>query len=203
MTFARRVGDWAEAARIFATMQARLPAALKQALLAEGQFLRSKMIRGLISGAPGGKKFKPHSDLTLAIRKAQGFGGTKVLIQTGSLLGSIAVVPFGGGVFVGVRRGAARRGRKDIVDIAEIHEEGRSWTQRMTARQRRFLFAMLRKAGNPAMSSNAQSGGATLSIRIPARPFIKPIIKKYAKPRQLRRRLLQRVAVAMGGDFGP
>jgi hypothetical protein len=207
----RKFGDWAKVAQITRTMRDRFEAAVRVALLREAQYLRGKMVTGIASGAPGGKPFAPLSPITLAIRKARGFGGSKPLIVTGTLRRSPSVVQvggrgIGGAVFVGIHRSARGKNGKSLVNIAEIHEFGRSWKQKLSPKARRFLFAMLRKAGLSQGGASkgrfsSPGGSGTISINIPARPFVRPTFEMYAKPADVKRRFMANIADRMGGTF--
>ena len=218
----RKFGDWAKVAAITRVMRDRFEAAVRVALMREAHYLRGKMVVGIASGAPGGQAFKPLSPITLAMRKARGFAGTKPLIASGTLRRSFSVVQvrggssIGGAVFVGIHRSARGKNGKSLVNIAEIHEYGRSWKQKLSPRARRYLFAILNKTNigrGPAgrdksgrftkgkFISRGGSGDGTISIHIPARPFIRPIWETYAKPADVRKRFLANVADRMGGTF--
>lgn len=217
----RKYGDWAKVAEITRAMRNRFEAAVRVALMREAHFLRGKMVSGIASGAPGGQAFKPLSPITLAMRKARGFGGTKPLIVTGTLRRSFSVVQvrggtsIGGAVFVGIHRSARGKNGKSLVNIAEIHEYGRSWKQKLSPRARRYLFAILNKTniGRGPAGRNAQgrftkgkyisrgSGDGMMSIHIPARPFVRPVFEAYAKPAEVRKRFMANIADRMGGTF--
>ena len=192
-------GDWAAAQRIATTMQAKFQNAVERAVMKEAQFLRGKMVQGIASGAPGGATFRALSPMTLALRAAGGFGGSKPLIRTGALRSSITVVKLGQGrVFVGVHRSAQGPGGQSLANIGALMEFGGTSTR--TLRQRRFLMAKLRAAGITV----PPGGGAPLGskITIPARPFVGPVLKAYAKPAAVKARFYQSIAEAMGGDWG-
>ncbi len=207
-------GDWAKVGAIVKTMQGKYESAVRQALLKEAHFLRGKMVERITQGTG----FAPLSPLTLAIRKAKGGGGDKPLIQTGALRKGITVVQVGGGglggsVFVGIHRNTKGKGGKSMVNIASIHEFGASWSMQMTPRMRRFLHAVLKNAGPAARDpktgkftrgkflGGAGSGTGTIAITIPARPFIRPVLDEYGKPSAVKRRFIDNVLKAMGGDF--
>lgn len=204
-------GDWAKAGRICMGLSSKFQAAAKTAMLKEAHFLRGKLVTGMSSGSPGGKTYKPLSALTLAVRKLKGFGGSKPMNVTGALRGAITVVHIGGrgpggAVFVGVKRGALSKGGKPLVNIAEIHEFGRSWVQKMTDRSRRFLFAAMRAGGlartvvqRPTIG---RSSTGTVRITIPARPTFQPVFEMYAKPADVRQRFWDNFSKAMGYDLG-
>lgn len=194
-------GDWAKAAKLASGLSARFQRAVAQATAQEAQQIRGNIVKGIRAG----KGFAPLSPMTLAIRKAGGFGGSKALIRTGALIGAITAVKVGGGWFVGLLRQAKSKGGKSLANVGAIHEFGASWTQPFTAKSRRFLFAMLRKAGlsrgGPRAGGPGGGGGkTTLSITIPARPFIGPVVE--AAQKDLAKRFWGRVAKAMGGDLG-
>jgi hypothetical protein len=180
-------GDWQRAQQILATAAKRIDRALHQAILQEAHRIRADMVKGLVSGAPAGRRFAPHSPVTLLIRKGGGFGGSKVLVHRGDLLGSIVVVPLRpGAAFVGVKR---RSGKG--VDIARLHEFGK--TYRMRPGQRRFIFAHLRKAG---IKPVRRGGGSTVTIRVPPRPFIGPIVESV-NVQAMKRRIERAVMAAL------
>lgn len=197
------VGDWAKAAKITATMNDRFKAAAQKAVLREAHHLRGKIVQNITTqGSLAGAPFKPLGSGTLLVRRFRGFGGSKILMVTGSLRNSITVKKMpGGGAFVGVLRQSKGASGKSLANIAEIHEFGAGpFTVVMTDRQRRFLMAALRSMGGP--SGPSKSGGGVLVIKIPARPFIGPVIAKFAQPDQVKKRFWADVAKSMGGDFG-
>lgn len=172
-------GDWDKAIQMIDGWQKNLKRALHKALLQEGEFLRAQIILGISSGAPGGEKFAPRSQLTTAFMKVTGHGGyTNTLIRSGDLRNSVTVVPKGDAVFVGILR--QTRGRSNLYNLASIHEFGRTFLVQWTAKSRAWFFAMMRKAGievNPARRLPAPRGMRL--VRIPARPFLGPVFKKY------------------------
>lgn len=232
-------GDWQKAAKIASGLQARWQKAVAQAVAQEAQQIRGDIVKGIRSG----KGFAPLSPTTLALRKAGGFGGSKPLIRTAALIGAITAVKAAGGAwFVGLLRQAKSKAGKSLANIGAIHEYGASWSQTLTPKARRFLFAMLKKSGlagattttlssgakvmkkggrwrdhkgqflsgaqlaeAKAASAAAQGSGASgatgsITITIPARPFIGPVIEKARAG--LAKRFWERVAKGMGGDLG-
>jgi phage gpG-like protein len=197
-----RTGDWTAARRILASAPKRIREAQDKAVLQEAQFFRTKIVEGLRSGAPGGQALQPLAPTTLAIRRLRGGKGTKPLIRHGDLRNSIAVVREGNGVFVGVLRSAKSSGGGSLVNIAAVHEFGsRPIVVKITPKVRRFLHAAFRKAGLDEKSGDRPSTGVAV-IRIPARPFLRPVFEKYGAPEEVARRFVERVAKLLGGDFG-
>jgi hypothetical protein len=184
-------GDWKKALAKLRDIEKRAGAALQRAVLAEANEIRAEMVKGIDSGSPGGKAFAGHAPATPYLRRATGAGkGGKILIASAAMRNSITVVRLaGGGAFVGVHRSAG----KGRFRIAEIQETGR--TINVTPRMRRFLHAMLRKSGAPRL---AKGGGAKVTIRIPPRRFIGPIVSKYKDSGELEKRLLARVSAELG-----
>lgn len=199
-------GDWQKAAKLASGLQARFQRSVQAALMAEGQHLRGQIVKGIRSGAPGGKAFAPLSPITLAVRSFRGFGGSKPLIVSGGLIGGIVAVRAAGGVFVGVLRSAKSKGGKSLANVAQIQEDGRTWTQTLSPKARRFLFAALRHGGlsqGGGPKPKGTSGGAsTITITTPARPFIGPVLEQEGKPEAVAKRFWERVAAGLGYDLG-
>ncbi|HPM52062.1 MAG TPA: phage virion morphogenesis protein [Rhodoglobus sp.] len=190
----RRTGDWALARRILAEGPMKLKASVGTALRQEAEVLRNEIVTGITSQAPGGEPFKPLSPLTLAARKLAGFGGTKALMVRGDLRNSVATIVQGDEAFVGVPRKARNRDGRSLVDVAQVQEFGSNpIVIPVTARMRRFLFAMLRKAGKEPQPG---SGKGVVVVTIPARPFLRPAFRKFSEGAQ--QRFLGRVARLMG-----
>jgi hypothetical protein len=197
----RLFGKWADAHRITTTMADRFAKAARQAMLREAQLLRANIVKNLQSGGQhAGKPFAPPSEMTLIVRQFRGFGGSKPLIVTGALLGSVAVSPLGANaVFVGIRRGTGKG--KGGTNLASLHETGGGpWSRQMTDKQRRFLAAALRSAGKTF--GDVAGGGGVLKIRIPARPYVGPVVDKFHRPKDVRTRFWAFISKAMGGDLG-
>jgi len=197
-----KIGDWTRVAKLLAGAPRRVQAAIDKAMLQEGQFLRTKIIEGIREQAPGGRAFKPLAPTTLAIRKFQGFGGTKALLVHGALRNSVTVTKDGDRVLVGVHRTAKGRAGQSLVNVAATHELGsRPIVMKLTAKARAFLHAAFRKAGLDAPSTGRPSTGIAV-VQVPARPFLSPVFDKYAQPDEVSRRFLERVAANLNGDFG-
>lgn len=192
----RPFGQWAEAARIMSQMQAKFRRATTVAMLQEANRIRGHIIKNLTSGGSyAGRPFAGLSSSTLVLRQFRGFGGTKPLIQTGALRASVAVVQMGpGAVFIGVKRTG-----KGGANVAAVHEFGAQYQRPMTDKQRRFLHMAFRRMGG---APSPGTGGGMLRVRIPARPFITPVMDRFAQPNDVRRRFWTSIARSMGGDFG-
>lgn len=193
------VGDWAKTGKIVDTMAGRFKAAADKAILHEGHYLRGLMVQNITSGgAAAGAPFAPLSPSTLKIRKFRGFGGSKILMQTGALRGSITVARVSGGVFVGILRKGGKGKGGGRANIAEIHEFGISFTMPTTEKQRKFLMAALGDAGAPSPGT----GSGVIKVTIPPRPFISPVVDKFATSTLVRNRFWNFVAKAMGFELG-
>ncbi len=189
-----RTGDWARARRLLAAAPLRLQHAVDRSLRQEAELLRTKIVQGITRQAPGGEALKPPSALTLATRKLRGFGGSKSLLVRADLRNAISTVVRGAKAFVGVPRKARGKDGKSLVDVAQLMEFGsRPIVIPMTPAMRRFLFALLKSAKK---DSSAGSGSGVVVVQIPARPFLRPAFKKFAKGAQAR--FLGRVAKQLG-----
>lgn len=194
---------WAEAQRLFPQIASKIPGALDRAVYAEAQDLRKIMIQQFRDQKPAtGPAWKPLSDFTLDARKAQGLGGNKILIRSADLRNSVSIERRGvASVFVGVNRSAIAKGKggagMGMVNLGYIHELGAVAKITVTRKMQRFFFGVIMrqrrkriKAGRDAggrfvpkgqKAPSYQGGGtfkvgATIVIRIPARPFIGPAI---------------------------
>ena len=189
-----KTGDWAVARRLLTAAPLKLKAAVGMALRQEAQLLRKEIVQGITKQAPGGEAFKPLSPLTLAAREMKGRGGTKALMVRGDLRNAIAAIVEGDEAFVGVPRKARGQDGKSVIDVAQVQEFGAGpIVIPMTPAMRRFLFALLRKAGE---EKSGGSGRGVVIVTIPARPFLRPAFKQFEKGVQ--KRFLGRVAPLMG-----
>ncbi len=188
-----KTGDWNLARDILASGPAKLKASVATALRQEAELLRKEIVTGITKQAPGGEPFKPLSELSLASRQMKNFKGTKALLVRGDLRNAIAAIVKGDEAFVGVPRKAKGRSGS-LVDVAKIQEFGSDpIVIPMTPRMRRYLFALLRKAGK---KPTAGSGKGVVVVTIPARPFLRPAFKKFSQGSQ--KRFLNRVAGLLG-----
>jgi hypothetical protein len=176
---------------------ARLKGAIATAVRQEAQLLRKQIVEGITSQAPGGQAFAPLAATTIAARKLRGFGGTKALLRRGDLRNSITVIAEGDEAFVGVSRKARGKGGSPLANIAEMNEFGAGpFIVPMTPRMRRFLFAMLRKAGITPGGGHGGGGAGAVVVRIPPRPFLRPAFEAFKNGAQ--QRFLRRVAQLSG-----
>jgi hypothetical protein len=124
----------------------------------------------------------------------------------------------------GVVSGGTHKGSKISMEaLARVHEYGTTIVQQWTAKQRRAFFALLRKYGaarragekaaptarTPAPRDGrtgrfkapkaAPAGAMTVIIKIPARPFIFPVLNKMYRDSQdaVERRILAHVKSAL------
>lgn len=185
-----RTGDWARARRLLTAAPQRLQAAIGTAVRQEAHALRNDIVQGLTSQAPGGEPLKPPSPLTIAARQLEGFGGSKALIVRGDLRNSITVIVQGDEAFIGVSRSARSKDGASMVDLAKLHEfGGPPVIIPITPKMRRFLFALLRKAGKEPTGGG---GRGVIVVQVPARPFLRPAFDKFREGAS--RRFLERVA---------
>ncbi len=189
-----RTGDWARARRLLTAAPQRLQAAIGTAVRQEAHALRNDIVQGLTSQAPGGEPLKPPSPLTIAARQLEGFGGSKALIVRGDLRNSITVIVHGDEAFIGVSRSARSKDGASMVDLAKLHEfGGPPVIIPITPKMRRFLFALLRKAGKEPTGGG---GRGVIVVQVPARPFLRPAFDKFREGAS--RRFLERVARELG-----
>ena len=143
-------GDWNRIDEIF--NPAKIAEGMRQAAARVGNYGASEVKKGIVSGSPGGKTFKPNSPLTIA-RK----GSSKPLIDKGDLVGSITYqIIDSDNVFIGVKKGKE-------ANIAAVHEFG--CTIKVTPKMRAYLH-----------HQGVHLKPSTQMIYIPARPFLRPVL---------------------------
>lgn len=202
----RRVGQWRQAALALTAGSSHtiVQGALDKAMYSEAQRARSLLVKGILSGAPGGKRFKPLSKTTLAVRKSKGGRGarsSKPLIKSGSLLRAITVKKQRGeGAFAGILR-TARTSSGNLANLMQIHEQGKTIAVKVTPAMHRFLMATFRDAGLAGGGSGGLARGV-LIIRIPARPVFAPVWDKHFRGSASAKRVglaIQPVLSGLGG----
>jgi hypothetical protein len=223
MLKAKLIGDWKTARNILGAAS-QLKDAINYATVQEAHDARRKIIKGITSQAPAGQQFQALSAITIALRKARGFRGRKILIVTGGLRNAVTVQNVGPGLaFVGVKRSARSKDGKQLFNVARIQENGGTIVIAVTPRMRKWLMIQLRKSGfgtrekgdqkrdrggrfkkkRFVSSGDGQMSKGVLVIKIPARPFMQPIIDEIARdPEGLRKRLAMRIAKKTGMALG-
>lgn len=192
----QKTGDWALARGILSGAPMKMKGAVNIAFRQEAQLLRKEIIQGITKQAPGGESFKPLSPLTLAARKMAGFSGTKTLMVRGDLRNAIVAEVKGDEAFIGIPKKARDKSGNPVIDVARVHEFGAGpFVIPITPAMRRYLFALYAKAGK-SQSVSAGSGKGVVVIKIPARPFLRPVFKAFSK--DVQRRFLRRLARALG-----
>jgi hypothetical protein len=197
MTTVTKTGEWRRARALLAAGPVRLKAAIAVAMRQEAEALRREIVQGLTRQAPGGSAIAPPKETTLAARRLKGFGGSKSLIVRADLRNGVAAIVRGDEAFVGVPRTARGKDGQSLTKIAEVQEFGSApIVIPMTDAMRRFVFAVLREAGEPIGSGGSGGGRGVVVVQVPARPFLRPAFEKFKPGAQ--RRFLARVAALTG-----
>ena len=182
-------GDWALANRML--QEARnLPFSIRRSPEPEARDLRARVIEGLDTGAPGGKRLTPLAESTRAMRALIGMSSRQALVATGQLRNSIQVWRSGPSWMVGVVGPRAA--------LVETLEKGVTRVLRMTEQQRKWLFATLGRA-NPG--AQPAGGGEMITQTIPPRPFLTPVYLAYLRDTSTGSRVLLAVARWTGSAF--
>lgn len=193
-------GAWGKANKLLTGLgSGKLKAAQDKAVLQEAHEFRKAVMDGIRSQAPGGKAFTPLAPLTIAKRKLKrGRSSSKALIDTADMLNSIEIQRRGDAQVVGIARNKRAKNGKSLLSIAMVHERGATIRIKVTEKMRRFFFAMLRKLGQPRRGGGGGGGfkvGSTLVVRIPARPFFRPVVQqRFGNTGKARARFLTKVA---------
>lgn len=197
----RLVGDWRQASKLLKTAVEKdaMKKALYYATMLEAQEAKRQIVSGITRQSPAGKRFLPIAVITKILRLAKGFRGSKALLVSGTLQKSIVVRPAGiGRFYVGVLRNSRSADGRDLFRIATVHEYGAVIVIRVTAKMRRYLMMTLNKYGARVRTPHRFRGpnAGTLGrpiivIRIPARPFIGPVLERLVKNRNALRKRMQ------------
>lgn len=202
-----RVGEWSKATKLLAAGPAAIRAVLPIALKQEAEYLRRKIIENLkTQGESSGQPFEQMSEGTQLSRRFRNRPVGKTLIDTADLRNSITVHVQGDEAFIGVMRTA--RGKRDgrpLASIAQVHEFGQTIAVPVTRAMLRFLHTMFRREGGRGQAGASQPlrEGEVLVVRIPPRPFIRPVIEaNYSNPVTTRGRFFGRIGRLLQGQYG-
>jgi hypothetical protein len=134
----------------------------------QAEFFADRVREGITAQSPGGKTFKPLAPATIRARQLAGIPGRKALI---SLLKGFRVTRVGKGWFAGIRD-------KETAIIADKLENGYGpIAKKMTPAMRRYLMGVVFDGS----SHKPGKKKGFVVITVPARPFIRPVVKKYFK----------------------
>ncbi len=193
----RLIGDWARGVSTFNGLPERFQAALNEAAMEEGEAMRSRIVDQLTHG-----DFAPLSPLTAVFARGRTIG-----TPLSGLAKDVVVKRVGDAVFVGIQTSGS--GSMSRADIAELHERGAEFDVVPSDKQRRFIMTCLREAGLLAPripgAPRAQPGGSgpgVIHIRIPARPWLQPVVDEWCKPDDVKRRFEERVTTKLRGQLG-
>jgi hypothetical protein len=185
-------GDWARHGKVFRGLSTTIDNAARSATRAEAEYLKGRMIDGILTGRPGGVALAPLSPLTVLFRQARGLPGNAPLNATNRTAGQIVVVAKGDRFFVGVSG--------DRAPIMAMQAAGFQYTRPWTPKQRAFFFATLKRAGVEPRSRGGSTSGA-LSIPVPPRPFMQLVMQAEAGGTAAKLRYAKNFARASLGVF--
>lgn len=152
--------------------------AKEKAIVKEAHRIRGIIIEGFNRGGPSGARWARLKPMTNLISRAYGKGDRKPLKDSGDLRNSIAVTQEGDGWFVGVHKKAqGKKGKRRMVDIAAVHENGsKRYTVRVTPKMRKFFYWLFIKT--KGQIKPLKDTTTHIVVQIPARPFIGPVWDK-------------------------
>lgn len=194
----RRSGDWAEVEKLLRNLK-RTSRLMDKIIATEARAAAKLVQRNLKShGKLTGTAWPRLRPLTRKLKKSK-----KMLQETGALHDAITATKVEGSKwFIGITSTAQHKGKGGglaLAKLARVHEEGATIVQVWSPKQARAFFALLSKAGRTRVSRSKaavarragarrrglkalgrkaehQPGGLTVVIRIPARPFIGPVL---------------------------
>jgi hypothetical protein len=188
----KQKGAWREVGRLLKDGPKFMRKSVEKELREFAKELRDKIVEGVEAQAPGGKAFKPLKKTTLAARRFRGFDSQKALIgsEKKNLLESITVRKKGDKIVVGVFGTRKGHGGIGVEGAGEINEYGKTILIPYTAKMRRFLHAMFKQEG---LSKPGNGNKDIIKVKVPARPFVDPVIKKYASSAAISKRIGDKV----------
>jgi hypothetical protein len=201
-------GDWEKSKKLLIVLPLSITRAIDKAVLQEAQYFRTKVVMGFNEQAPGGKKFKPLEETTLALRRFNNISSTKALLVRGDLRNSIKVTKrstlLGAEAFIGVHKTAKGRSGSPLINIAYVHEFGsKTIVIEVTPAMRKYLMMVFSKT--IGVSEGTGGGGISMGIiitKIPPRPFLQPVIDKDFNTLKARLRFQSRVLINLKGVMG-
>ena len=217
----RATGDWERAAELLRTLK-RGNRVWESVVGKEAKYA-AKLVRENLNtrGKLTGTKWPRLKPLTWKRKKTK-----RILFESRQLAKAITTKKEGSSWFIGVVSTDKHKGTDiSLRDLAAVHEYGTTIVQEWTAKQRAAFFALLRKYGGARRGSSrrktspsAQSpavrdprtgrfvktkaipkGRMVVVIKIPARPFIFPVLTRMYKGAQdsVERRILSQIKSAL------
>ncbi len=163
----KKFGDWAKTETVLHRMATEMERSIGTATRKNALMLERALKKGIQSSAPGGKKFKKLHPFTIAEK-----GSSKPLVDSGELMNAIThrmISKFD--AMVGLLRNAPHAGARGtaigLINLGWLHEHG--YAMKVTPRMR----AVMGKRG-------LRIGESTTVIKVPARPFVRPIYEDHA-----------------------
>ena len=149
---------------------------MKKMMRTESLRLAGMIKKGVRDQSPGGKKLKPLAELTKKLK-----GSSKALIDKGDLLNSINTMKVSQlTTFIGVNKNKRGQSGQELMNIAEIMENGtKPFKIKVTKKMRGFWFHLFKKG-----FVKAPMKASTKEINhpgVPARPFMTPSYEEWSK----------------------
>lgn len=215
----KSTGDWARAAELLRDLK-RGTRLWEGVVESEARNAANLVRQNLNSrGKLAGGSWPTLKRLTWARKKSK-----RILFESGQMAKAIGARKDGSTWFVGVISTEKHKGASiNLRDLAAVHEYGTTIVQEWTTKQRRAFFALLRKYGQARRASRRKTspgaavprerdrggrfkaprpvpkGKMVVVIRIPARPFIFPVLRKLYVESQdtVERRILKQIKSAL------
>jgi len=160
-----KFGDWKRLEKTLDGIQRKIEAAMRKATRKNALLLERHIKKGIQTSKPaGGKSLAPLHPLTIQLK-----GSSKPLVDNADMLNAITHKMVGKtDAVVGLLRNVPKKGATGaaigLVNLGWIHEHG--WAIRVTPKMREYLASQ----GMPLKAT-------TTHIKIPARPFVRPVFE--------------------------
>ena len=212
----KATGDWEEVRKFLQTLK-RGGKLWEGVVAMEAKNAATLVKRNHASqGKLAGTTWPKLASLTRRMKKSK-----RMLFESGQLAKAIGAQKNGNTWFIGVLSNEAHKGSKiGLQDLARVHEYGATIVQQWTAKQRAMFFMLLKKYGQMRRGKKKSSarapalrgpsgrfvrpkaipkGATVVVIKIPARPFIFPVLRRLYLESQdtVERRILARMKSAL------
>lgn len=212
----KTTGDWEDVRKLLQTLK-RGGKLWEDVVAMEAQTAATLVKRNhAAQGKLTGTVWPKLASLTRRMKRSK-----RMLFESGELSKALGAHKSGSTWFIGVVSNAPHNGSKiGMQDLARVHEYGATIVQQWTAKQRAMFFFLLRKYGEARRGRKKTKGRApaqrgpdgrfvrpkpipkgaiVVVIKIPARPFIFPVLRRLYLDSQdtVERRILARMKSAL------
>lgn len=180
-----RTGDWARMQHVLRGVATKSGGIIDDSIRAEAELAAAKVRENIDSGgALGGERWPELSTTTLAISPS----ARPLLGKHGEMRDAVKAHKLRKGIFmVGIARGTLSRSGVDLSLVGAVHESGAQLTVSWTPKRLRMFWGLVgkfldRRDKPYRRPRKGTSGTKTTVVRIPPRPFLRPMLARMRTP---------------------